>query len=528
MTLDSNIMIHANPPGQAKLEVSTVTAAVAKDASAALEGMLTYVGEMGRYQRLLFVMMLPFGFAWAFGYFGQMFLTATPQHHWCRVPELAGLDMELRRNLSIPRASTGEGYDTCLMYDADWGQVLATLTPPDPGTPTVKCRHGWEFQLDDIPYPTIVSEREWVCDKANRVPWSQTISFIGTIVGGMIMGRIADKFGRLPALICANTLGFFGSLGTTFTDGFWDFVICRFLVGMSIDTCFIMLYIIIMEYVGTSHRTWVANLSIAMFFGGGCVLLPFMALWISNWRTLSIVMSIPSLLVLLAPFTIPESTRWYVSRGKVEKAVKMLHRFEKVNNTKIPKDALDEFVTVATAAQESGDSIKILFKIPSLRTMLLLLMSTFMAIAVTFDILIRLSETLGGIPSVALAIAARFFNNMAYNVIIQWTPELLPTTVRATGASSVHVSAYFTVMLSPFIVYSERLWESLPLIIAAVLGVLGGLIALLLPETNGRAIPQTITDGENLANTRRRIGCSKKRDDDTNSNENGYKTDTRF
>ncbi|XP_037963798.2 solute carrier family 22 member 3 isoform X1 [Plutella xylostella] len=469
--------------------------------------MLTYVGEMGRYQRLLFVMMLPFGFAWAFGYFGQMFLTATPQQHWCRVPELESLDMELRRNLSIPRATTGEGYDTCLMYDADWGQVLATLTPPDPGTPTVKCRHGWEFQLDDIPYPTIVSEREWVCDKANRVPWSQTISFIGTIVGGMIMGRIADKFGRLPALICANTLGFFGSLGTTFTDGFWDFVICRFLVGMSIDTCFIMLYIIIMEYVGTTHRTWVANLSIAMFFGGGCVLLPFMALWISNWRTLSIVMSIPSLLVLLAPFTIPESTRWYVSRGKVEKAVKMLHRFEKVNKTKIPKDALDEFVTVATAAQESGDSIKILFKIPSLRTMLLLLMSTFMAIAVIFDILIRLSETLGGdffitfalasateipatlvvillldrfgrrllvcsplvvgavlsltaafvprgVPSVALAIAARFFNNMAYNVIIQWTPELLPTTVRATGASSVHVSAYFTVMLSPFIVYS--------------------------------------------------------------------------
>lgn len=61
-----------------------------------LENILSHVGEFGRYQKLLFVAMLPFGFFFAFVYFVQMFITATPQRHWCRVPELEHLDMELR------------------------------------------------------------------------------------------------------------------------------------------------------------------------------------------------------------------------------------------------------------------------------------------------------------------------------------------------------------------------------------------------------------------------------------------------
>lgn len=66
----------------------------------------------------------------------------------------------------------------------------------------------------------------------------------------------------------------------------------------------------VMEYVGTRHRTWIANMSIALYFGGGCLLLPFMALWISDWQLLSLAMGAPSILVILAPVLIPESARW--------------------------------------------------------------------------------------------------------------------------------------------------------------------------------------------------------------------------
>lgn len=62
----------------------------------ALEAVLSHIGEMGRYQKLLFLAMGPVGFTFAFVYFIQMFITATPQSHWCHVPEMNHLNAELR------------------------------------------------------------------------------------------------------------------------------------------------------------------------------------------------------------------------------------------------------------------------------------------------------------------------------------------------------------------------------------------------------------------------------------------------
>ncbi|VVC96061.1 unnamed protein product [Leptidea sinapis] len=75
--------------------------------------------------------------------------------------------------------------------------------------------------------------RGWVCDRAYLVPWSQSISFVGSVIGGIVCGMLADKYGRLPALVC-----------TIFTTGFWDFSICRFIAGMSVDSCFLLIYIL--------------------------------------------------------------------------------------------------------------------------------------------------------------------------------------------------------------------------------------------------------------------------------------------
>ncbi|XP_045508777.1 carcinine transporter-like [Colias croceus] len=462
----------------------------------ALEAVIASVGELGLYQRLLCIVMLPFGFAWAFSYFVQMFITATPQEHWCRVPELASLDINLRRQLSVP--STGDyDVDNCMMFDGNWTQVLETLRPPDANTPLVPCQNGWEFILDDIPYSTVVSEREWVCDKASLVPWTQSISFLGSIVGGILCGTLADRYGRLPVLI-------------------------------------------------------LSNISIALFFGGGCILLPWIALWVSDWKLLMIVTSIPMIVGFLAPFVVPESVRWLATKGRIDKAVEVLKRFEKINGNKIPQNVMDQFILTARNTKDEDHGITLIFRTPSLRRMVLFLVFTFMSVAVMFDSIIRMSENLGldffvtfsitsatelpsivvllllldrlgrrwlvfapmmaagalclitafvprGIISVSLAVVARFFNNMSYVAIIQWTPELMPTVVRASGASFVHISAFAAVIVTPFIVYSDRVWEGLSLIIVGVVGLSGASLALVLPETKGERMPQTLDEWEVMA-----------------------------
>ncbi|CAH2069056.1 unnamed protein product, partial [Iphiclides podalirius] len=533
--------------------------------SDALESVLAHVGEMGRYQRFLFVAMLPFGVFFAFVYFGQMFITATPQRHWCRVPELQHLDMGMRRNLTVPRLEGG--WSQCAMYNANWSLVLETMTPPDPSTETVRCRDGWEFELGDIPYRTVVSERGWVCEYSGFAPLAQTIFFVGSLTGGVFFGWIADRYGRVPALVGTNLIACVGGLGTVYTTGLWDFIFCRFLVGMSFDNCFMMMYILVLEYVGPKHRTWVANMSIALYFGGGCLMLPWLAYFIADWRHFLWVTSLPMALTVFAPLVIPESARWLASRGKVNQAVKILRRFEKINGTKIPQDVLDDFIVSSSQTRRTGESIVDVFKSVPLRNTMIFMVVIFMACAVIFDGLVRMSEGLGldffvtftltsateipsvtlvaivldrwgrrkltivpicmagvlaivaafvskGIPQVVLAIAARFSVNMSYNAVVQWSTELLPTGARASGSSLIHVSGYVSTMLSPFLVYSERVWKPLPLLIMGVTALTVSSFGFLLPETMGRPMPQTIDEGERFVRSHAICGQAVDDEDD--------------
>jgi len=60
------------------------------------DDLLPHVGEFGTYQRILFVLMIPFAFFVAWVYFSQIFITLVPEQHWCRVPELENLTTEKR------------------------------------------------------------------------------------------------------------------------------------------------------------------------------------------------------------------------------------------------------------------------------------------------------------------------------------------------------------------------------------------------------------------------------------------------
>ncbi|OWR50027.1 hypothetical protein KGM_202411 [Danaus plexippus plexippus] len=539
--------------------------------SDALESVLVHIGQFGRYQKLLFLGMLPVGVFFAFIYFVQMFIAATPQRHWCKVPELTHLDPELRRNLTAPPPSIdGEEWNRCFMYDANWTEVLLS-NRTDPDTPITACKNGWEFELKDIPYHTVVSERGWVCDNSGYTPFTQTVFFIGSFFGGLFFGWVSDYFGRVPALFGANVMALVGGIATIYTTEIWDFAFCRFIVGTSYDTSFMAMYILVLEYTGPKYRTWAANMSIALFFGGGCLILPWVAWWVSDWRTLLWVTSLPMLLVVVVPFTVPESARWLSSRGRVNDAVKVLRRFERVNGRKIPDDVMDEFIVSASQTRRTKESIMDVFKSSALRGLLARMVIVYMTCALVFDGLVRMSEGLGldffvtftltsateipsvmllalvldrfgrrvltavpllisgtliliatlvprGVPQVSLAIMARFMINMAYNAAIQWSAELMPTPVRGSASSFIHVMGYVSTLVSPFVVYSERAWKLLPLLILGALCLVASGVSLMVPETNGRPMPQTIEEGEQVV--RSYTLCGKVEDPEVTAEQN--------
>lgn len=60
------------------------------------DDLLPYIGEFGCYQKILFLLMIPFAFFVAFVYFSQIFITLVPDQYWCNVPELSNLTLEQR------------------------------------------------------------------------------------------------------------------------------------------------------------------------------------------------------------------------------------------------------------------------------------------------------------------------------------------------------------------------------------------------------------------------------------------------
>ena len=85
---------------------------------------------------------------------------------------------------------------------------------------------------------------EWVCDNAALPSIAQAIFFGGAIAGGFVFGWIADRWGRVPALVGTNLVGFAAGVATATSTSFWLFCVYRFLVGLAFDNCFTMMYIL--------------------------------------------------------------------------------------------------------------------------------------------------------------------------------------------------------------------------------------------------------------------------------------------
>ncbi|XP_077977743.1 carcinine transporter-like [Glandiceps talaboti] len=85
---------------------------------------------------------------------------------------------------------------------------------------------------------------------------------------------------------------------------------------------------------------------------------------------------------------------------------------------------------------------------------------------------------------------------VTYAIVWIYMAELYPTTVRSIGVSITCISGMLGATFAPQVLLLSNLWEPLPMIVIAVLQLTAGVLALLLPETRGKKLPETIEEGE--------------------------------
>ncbi|XP_030570755.1 organic cation transporter protein-like isoform X2 [Drosophila novamexicana] len=528
------------------------------------DDLLPEIGEFGCFQKVLFVLMIPFCYISAFVYLSQIFMTLPPDKYYCFVNELSLIaSEEERKQLSIPKEADGS-YSRCQMYDVNYTAVFKSKNRSElinSSLPLIPCREGYVFDRNE-PFRTATMEFGWVCANDRYATYAQVIFFLGSVAGCLAYGHFADHCGRVAALVSSCSLAFFGSIFTSMATDFVSFVIIRLIVGASFDTCFTMIYILVLEYVGPTYRTFVGNMSLAMFYSPFTMLIPWMALLLRTWGNFALFGSIPIAFALCAYCYLPESARWLVSVGKIDNAIDILKNVAARNKRTVSKSYWKKFYEnceLFYKEEFEGRSFTVfsIFKRRRLARYMVLMVFIWMTMSLIYDGHVRAASvldkenvvvvftiacatelpgdllvivtldrfgrrwcaftftTLSGVFSLlaanlknpthtlVAALAGRFFANVCYNIGLQWAAEVLPTVVRAQGVAFIHTMGFVAMLLSPPVIYLSNVSLSLMLNTLGLLGILGGILSLFLPETLHQDLPQTLSDGDDFGKDQR-------------------------
>ena len=159
------------------------------------------------------------------------------------------------------------------------------------------------------------------------------IATVGTIIGALIGGRSADRFGRRKLLFFIGILYVLGALGTALAPSHLVLMIFRFIGGIGVGLSSVCAPIYTAEIAPARVRGRLVGLVQFNIVLG--ILVAYLSNYIIDlivhdqeiaWRWMLGVMVVPSVLFLVFLVAVPETPRWLMAKGHEEKAIAISRR----------------------------------------------------------------------------------------------------------------------------------------------------------------------------------------------------------
>ncbi|OQV25360.1 Carcinine [Hypsibius exemplaris] len=531
------------------------------------DDILLDVGDFGKYQILILCCLcLPLCFFSGIQCFLQLFLAAPPKDYWCRIPELSAFNSTIQLDLSIPFDNRTDSFgdrvqthDHCQAFNRNY-TIFTTANLSEwshadfevyNSTELTSCQNGWNYDTDGI--QSIIPAWDLVCNHEFYPNLALFIFTLGSVCGLMIFGALSDLFGRKVAMFACISVQVTSGIISAFSPTFPIWCVMRFLCGLSVPSSFRIPMIYAIELVRPEKRTRVGIL-ISASYSFGTIALAGFAVALTNWRQLTLCMTVPEVLLILLWWLTPESPRWLLAKNRSEQMKDFLRFTATINGRVLGSNTLNKLDLILdheSKTEPASSTIADLFRSPNMRKKTILIsfiwfsnISSYMGLSyysptlhaqMYLSYLLSMAVEIPAYPAVwflterfgrrfplclfmicggilcvvtvvlpedaksgilAMYVLGKFFISGSFFVICLYAGELYPTVVRGIGLGTSATIATVGVCLGPAIMHLGKNYMTLPLAIFGVFAILGAFAVLFLPETWHQKLPETLLEGE--------------------------------
>ncbi|XP_008286211.1 solute carrier family 22 member 5 isoform X1 [Stegastes partitus] len=532
---------------------------------------IAFLGEWGRFQQKVFYLLCLTAIPNGFTGLSIVFLADTPAHR-CVVPAHVNLSAAWRNSsipleedqshggALVPSKCSRYKIDAMLSY-SDRG-LLPGVDVNLSHVPQESCLDGWEYDRSQY-ISTIASEWDLVCDDSWKKPMTSSVYFCGVLTGSFITGQLSDRYGRKIVLFLTIAIQTVFTFSQAFAPSWTVFCALFFVVGLAQISYYVSAFVLGTETLGPRVRTIFSTAGMCMFFGLGYMFLPLLAFFIRDWRKLLLCLALPGFLYVPLWWFVPESPRWLLSKGRIGDAEAIIRAAAKTNKIEPPSVIFSPLQKELASEKKRAHNICDLLRSRNIRWISITLWLVWNTVTIAYFALslntsnlhgnvyfncflsalvempayavswvmfrwysrrLSLFSTLftGGlfllliqlIPAdliyfaITLEMIGKFAITTAFAVVYAYTAELYPTVLRNTAVGTCSMASRIGSITAPFFIYLRSYSISLPYILMGSLTVLSGLLSLLLPESYGMPLPETITHMQHFPGCCRRTPYS--------------------
>ena len=191
----------------------------------------------------------------------------------------------------------------------------------------------------------------------SQTAWIASIGFVGMAIGATVGGLLADRFGRRQVFAVTLLIYGVATGASALVGGLAALLVLRFLVGLGLGAELPVASTYVSEFAPARMRGRLIVILEAFWAIGwtAAALIGFLVIPGSDdgWRWAFALGAIPAAYALVVRWGLPESARWLARRGRSAEADAVVRSFEAAAGVPTPTDAARD-ATTAPAAARSG------------------------------------------------------------------------------------------------------------------------------------------------------------------------------